>query len=365
MTRPKVLFVFNRVRAERAQAFARGLAPDDALYGLHAIRERGFDATFDDIGHDIRGVGRLYKAVDDTLSGGGRRVGFHWWQAKRLLPRLREADLVFATADSSALPILWLRRRGLFRAPVVYGSIGLTQSFPDARGALFRWYRGLARSAERVVAFSVREREELVERFGVVPERAAFVPFGVDARFYRARDAGTACDAPPLAFGLDPMRDWPTLAAATKDLALPIDVIAIGDRLAGTAIPANWRVSPPVDFAALAARISAAQFVVLPVRENPYTGATISLLSAMACGKAVVVSRTSALAQGYGLVHDESVVFVKPGDAAELRDAIERLTADPARCARIGASARAHVERAFTVDHMADRLAAIFREVLA
>lgn len=362
MTRPKVLFVYNRVRAERAAAFAAGLAPDDSLYGLHAIRARGFDAEFDDIGHDIRGIGKVYKAVDDALSGGGRRVGFHWWQAKRLLPRLRAADLVFATADSSALPILWLRKRGLFRAPVVYGSIGLTQSFPEARGALFRWYQALAGSAARVIAFSVRERDELVERFGVAADRVVFVPFGVDARFYRPGGAG---DAPPLAFGLDPMRDWPTLAAATRESAEPVDVIAIPDRLTETAIPANWRVSPPVDYAALAARIAAAKFVVLPVRENPYTGATISLLSAMACGKAVIASRTSALADGYGLSHDDNVVFVEPGDADGLRAAIQRLSADPALCARVGAAACAHVERAFTVDHMADRFAGIFREALA
>lgn len=362
MTSPKVLFVYNRVRSERAAAFAACLAPDDSLYGLHAIRERGFDAEFDDIGHDIRGIGRLYKAVDDELSGGGRRIGFHWWQAKRLLPRLRSADLVFATADSSALPILWLRRRGLFRAPVVYGSIGLTQSFPEARGALFRWYRELAGSAARVIAFSMHERDELVTRFGMDEVRAVFVPFGVDASFYRPGGTG---DAPPLAFGLDPMRDWPTLAAATRESAGPIDVIAIPDRLGGTAIPPSWRVSPPVDFATLAARIAAAKFVILPVRENPYTGATISLLSAMACGKAVIVSRTSALAEGYGLTPGDNVVFVEPGDADGLRASIHRLSTDPALCARIGAAARVHVERAYTVDHMADRFAAIFREALA
>lgn len=362
MTSPKVLFVYNRVRSERAAAFAASLAPDDSLYGLHAIRQRGFDAEFDDIGHDIRGIGKLYKAADDALSGGGRRIGFHWWQAKRLLPRLRAADLVFATADSSALPILWLRRRGLLRAPVVYGSIGLTQSFPDARGALFRWYRELARSAARVIAFSVREREELIERFGIAEDRAVFVPFGVDARFYRAGEAGSA---PPLSFGLDPMRDWQTLARATEGSVETIDVIAIPDRLGGTAIPASWRVSPPVDFAALAARIAAAKFVILPVRENPYTGATISLLSAMACGKAVIVSRTAALANGYDLADGENVVFVPPGDADALRAAIDRLSGDEALRSRIGHAARAQVERAFTVDHMADRFATIFREALA
>jgi hypothetical protein len=41
--------------------------------------------------------------------------------------------------------------------------------------------------------------------------------------------------------------------------------------------------------------------VALPVRENTYSGATTVLLQALALGKPVVVSRTSAIATGYGL----------------------------------------------------------------
>ena len=48
-------------------------------------------------------------------------------------------------------------------------------------------------------------------------------------------------------------------------------------------------------------RLLAARVVALPVRENSYSGATTTLLQAMACGKPTVVTRTAAIARGYEL----------------------------------------------------------------
>lgn len=354
----RVLFAFNRRRSDRQRDFERGAAPDDGLYALNAVRGLGFDAAFTDIGHDIRGVGRLYKAVDDRLSRHGARIGFHWWQAKRIRSELRKADLVFATADSSALPILWFKRRGLFHAPVVAASIGLTRFFPQSDSGLGAFYRGLLGAAKTVIVYSLAELSELTRVFGVPAERGQFVPFGVDTRFYAP--AVTGYDD-PLAFGIDPQRDWALLAEATRG-AEPIRVITNPDLLKGVDAPAWWIVHEPVDFLGLRRAIAEASFVVLPVRANPYTGATISLLSAMAMGKAVVVSRTDALADGYGLEHGRNVHFVGPGDAGDLREAIARLRRDEDYRRLLGEAAARHVADGYTTGHMAARLAAIFRE---
>ncbi len=111
-------------------------------------------------------------------------------------------------------------------------------------------------------------------------------------------------------------------------------------------------------------RTSSAAFVVLPVTANDYTGATITLLSAMNAGKAVIASGTGAIAAGYGLESGRNVVIVPCGHEAALRGAMRTLASDAAKCARIGEQARAHVQAGFTVERFADDLAAIFWETL-
>ena len=72
-------------------------------------------------------------------------------------------------------------------------------------------------------------------------------------------------------------------------------------------------------------RLERARVVALPVRDNSYSGATTVLLQAMALGKPVVVTRTAAIATGYGLEDGANVPCSSPpGDAAALRRARSR-----------------------------------------
>ena len=102
-----------------------------------------------------------------------------------------------------------------------------------------------------------------------------------------------------------------------------------------------------------------ARVVALPVRDNAYSGATTTLLQAMALAKPVVVSRTAAIADGYWLEDGTNVRLVPPGDDAAFcggeraaRRAGRRGRARPARArdgrarARLGALRRPARRRA-------------------
>src|SRR4029078_6473269 len=98
-------------------------------------------------------------------------------------------------------------------------------------------------------------------------------------------------------------------AAPRRDLALLLDVArrlpGHSFHVVGTAaavrelgvLPANVTAEVDVPFVRVCERLLSARAVALPVRENSYSGATTTLLQAMACGKPVVVSRTSATAR--------------------------------------------------------------------
>ena len=80
------------------------------------------------------------------------------------------------------------------------------------------------------------------------------------------------------------------------------------------------------------------------MKENSYSGATTVLLQALAMGKPVVVSRTRAIARGYGLGDGENCRLVPPGDAGAFETALVDLLQDEVARTGIGVNARATAE---------------------
>jgi glycosyltransferase involved in cell wall biosynthesis len=76
----------------------------------------------------------------------------------------------------------------------------------------------------------------------------------------------------------------------------------------------------------------------------------------MAMGKPVVVSRTEAIADGYGLEDGVNCRLVEPGDANALERAVLDLFADDGAAAALGSRARETVERCHTWDRYTDAI---------
>ena len=358
----RVLTLFNRPRSERFAAAEAGCCPDELLYGTRTLRARGWDVVTTDLGFGSYFGGRLLKGVDNALSRGGRRTGFHLKQAWRVRRLCREVDLIFATADSSGLPVLFLQALGLFDTPVVYSSIGLAETFGEPAGVIYWMYRKLLLRARRILVYAEAEAAALTRVFHLPPGLVRFVPFGVETDFFAATPPGPGA---PLAFGLDHRRDWPALFAAAAELETELDVVTNPDLVRGLAVPRNVRLhaSEPVD--ALRERLRRAPFVILPVRENNYSGGTISLLQSMAAGRAVIVSQTQAITGGYGLRDDENCLLVPPGDVPALARAMTRLSREPTTAARLGGAAARHVREHLDIQQWATTVEETWREALA
>ena len=103
-------------------------------------------------------------------------------------------------------------------------------------------------------------------------------------------------------------------------------------------------------------RLQEARVVALPVLENSYSGATTVLLQAMALGKPVVVTRTKAIATGYGLVDGENCRLVPPGDDEMFERALKDVLRDEWRGRALGAGARRAVEDGLTWTRYVDRI---------
>ena len=121
-------------------------------------------------------------------------------------------------------------------------------------------------------------------------------------------------------------------------------------------LPHNVSVETDIPLEDVRARLAAARVVALPVRDNSYSGATTTLLQAMALGKPVVVSRTDAIATGYSLEDGVNCRLVQPGDGEELERAVLEMLTGADAAAAIGIRAREAVERSLTWERYTNAL---------
>jgi len=156
----------------------------------------------------------------------------------------------------------------------------------------------------------------------------------------------------------EPGRDFDLLkdvAVRRPELSFRIVASADHSRSLGS-LPANVALETDIPLEEVRDRIAAARIVALPVRDNSYSGATTVLLQAMAMAKPVVVSRTDAVAKGYGLENGINCRLVEPADGDALERAVVELVADAGAASKLGTRARETVERSFSWERYTNAL---------
>jgi glycosyltransferase involved in cell wall biosynthesis len=210
----------------------------------------------------------------------------------------------------------------------------------------------LARAA-RVAAVSRSIAEEAVRGFAVPRRKIEIVPNGVDDFF----SPGDGKDDYVLVVGtLEPRKGLDDLLAVWDSLPLPRPrLILCGD--------AGWktRIGPRegVDVAGFVDRVRLRELyrrAALFVYPSRFEGFGIPPLEAMACGTAVVATRTGAIPEFAG----DAALLVDPGDRVALRDAIIRAGASRSLRDEL---ARRGIERAAL--YRWDRSARLMTELLA
>lgn len=207
------------------------------------------------------------------------------------------------------------------------------------------------------------QRDLLVDKAGLPPEKVHFLYDSVDADFF---DPAKTTPAPgegyAFACGLE-NRDYDTLAAAAAGGRLPVRVQASGyfpqETAADQGVPANLEINRTrISYGDLRARYAAASFVVVPLHAVPYAAGVNGLLEGMAMGKAVIVTGSPGLADYTGL---DSLVTVPAADPARLAAAMDTLWRDPQACAQMGRANRDWVLRRAAVEQYAATIAGHMR----
>jgi glycosyltransferase involved in cell wall biosynthesis len=300
--------------------------------------------------------------------GGARRVP----GLVRLLRRERPA--VFHAHMSSPVACKWgLAAAVLARVPAVLGTVQVGAYEPPNRSAYWQ-LRALARGVDRYLAVSGEIAAELVERLDWPAEKVEVAYNAVDVERasvpappgLRTQLGGS--ETRPLVLTparLDAQKGHGVLLEAIAEVPAALFLLA-GDgpeRGALEARAAELGVAERVSFLGrredVPQLLAACDVFVLP---SLYEGSSLAVLEAMAAGTAIV---SSAIGGTEELIDDgRSGLLVAPGDAPALAAALRKLLGDSQLREDFAARARERVEAGLTREQNADRIAAVYRELL-
>jgi glycosyltransferase involved in cell wall biosynthesis len=221
--------------------------------------------------------------------------------------------------------------------------------------------RAVYLGAAAIAAFSERVKRSLVRDYGVDPGRVAVVGAGANVvpGAPERRDDGRTV----LFVG----KEWerkggPVLARAFELLRrrIPDSRLLVAGPRGRLDLPEGAACLGRVPLAELPALCARATAFAMPTLREPYG---LAFLDAMACGLPCVGPRAEAVPE---IIDDgETGILVSPADAAALAAALERLFADRALAARLGAAGRAKVLAGLTWEHVAARVEALLAQAAA
>ena len=269
--------------------------------------------------------------------------------------------VVFTDGEQVGIPYAAMTR--LVRRRPRHVMIGHVLS-PRKKALLHRLLR-LQHRVDALVVYASEQARFAVEELGYRREQVVLSHFMVDTGFWRPDAVTPASRQRPLlcAVGQE-RRDYPTFVEAVRALDVDVAIAAVSpwskyqDSSAGLDVPANV-TARGYDLFELRQLYADAAFVVVPLEDTDFQAGITTILEAMAMGKAVVCTRTKG--QTDVVVDGENGVYVPPTDPVALRQAIERLVADPAEAARLGANGRRWVEQHADLDAYVAQLATLVR----
>jgi glycosyltransferase involved in cell wall biosynthesis len=344
----RATFVYANSRRDVLAGVERGDQPDTALYGARQLRDHGIDARF----HDPLLTRRTLPAWLDRAAWNLREVTAPY--------EVGRTDVLF-TPLAALLP---LAARGR-RLPVVVMNFGLNLIWRRASRARRALLGASLRSAARVICLGESQRSELIALAGLDPDRVVTMLVPVDVQYFEPRAVATGRTV--LSVGKDLARDYATFLEAVGPLDVAATLVSHPRNVAQLEVPPNTTLRGSVPFSELRERYAAAACVVLPQRADDYPygsegGGLTALLEAMAMGRPIVASERAILRD---YVEDGVEALIVPAEDPEaMREAIQRVLADPELARSLGSAARARVERANASSVFAAGLAPLLRAVV-
>ena len=208
----------------------------------------------------------------------------------------------------------------------------------------------------------------MLREFGTPRNRMKVNYFGVDADFW-SPDSGAANKGYILSVGNDFRRDYELLLRVAATMPSQKFVILTRIKMEQPVPPnveimgSSWHTEAVTDIRLRELYRGAACIVVTLKESHQPSGQSVALQS-MACGKPVVLTRTSGLWHKELMRDGENVRMVEPADCEALKEAVEEVLGDLELSEKLGANGRELVCQHFTIENFAAGIESMCREAM-
>jgi glycosyltransferase involved in cell wall biosynthesis len=302
-----------------------------------------------------------YSTVDADprpLVQASRRCGLHVALAVHAFLQRGHYDVIFSNAEHVGLPLAGLLKT-VKRRP---GHVVIGHRVSSAKKKPF--FRVLHHQMDAIFLYAQTQLSYAKDVLRIPARKLRLIAFHADTRFYHPTPEAIV-ERRISSAGLE-WRDYPTLIEAVRGLDVDVRLAAASPWSKDNDETEDIRLPPNVtaqsySYDELRDLYASSLFVVVPLYENDFQAGVTTLLEAMAMGKAVIVTRTTG--QRDVIADGSNGLYVPPGNALALRDAIVHLLSHPDEAVRLGVNARRTVESRMSLDSWADRIAEVVREV--
>lgn len=340
--KPFLLFVFRGYRSEWLSMWISGEGASDFLYGLPYLDGSKFNVGFVEGDNSFRNWKRWLCLPIEHILSSWVRIGFgmhivwmHW-------RKMRRADILISTVDTCGLPLAMFKYIGVLKTPLIYISQGLAHRMEalspkrPLNRFLRTWYTHILHSVDKILVFGEGASQPLTSLFDLPPGRVSVLPFGIDDEFWKPDNREAGDGGFILSVGSDAARDYPTLLQAIDGQDLRI---VTRQHLPRALISKTVYISSKLTPIELRRLYQRARFVVIPLKDVDQPSGQSATLQAMACRKAVILTRTRGLWAPEQMRHLETCYLVEPNNVNGLRKAISFLETHPQEIKRIGDNA--------------------------
>lgn len=393
-----ILYVFTSGRRVRLQARESGEdIPLEFLFGMPYLHQRGYAVDIlelSDLHPDTHSseYQNLHAVNQSIHSRFGFTASSHLFVGS--IEQLNHYDVLVAGNENVAFGLAHFKQQRILKPRLMFFVMGMlayipllkTKKYPRFKGykKLYKYvynrlynplyqqgkdiYRDLLLSSQDVIFLGKGEYEYASKTFRRLQHRFHFLPFAVDTDFWIP--AKYVADASPnvLFMGNDGRRDFQlvlkiaqklrkihftciTSVIKEEDISENVDLIA-----------GNWKQMLLSDVE-IREHLQRCSLVILPLKETFQPSGQSVALQAMACGKPVLITKTSGFWEPGTFVDQKHLWFIHSDRVDEWCEMIERLLGDPGTLGALGHNARNLVEKNNHLEQFGQRLEHILTQL--
>ncbi|MBI3342074.1 glycosyltransferase family 4 protein [Candidatus Curtissbacteria bacterium] len=358
MKESRILFVYRTPRKHVLESWEKAKMPDSLLFGANHLIKKGYKIDFFDSSYSIFNPFHplFYPLEHSIIHKVG--MGFKIDQAIRLMPKLRDYDIIVATGDSAGLPILALKYCGVVKTPIIFMTAGLAGALKGNENSwVGKFYKKILRMPDVFTAYSQIEIDFFVKKMGIPKGKIEYMPLGTDWDYFSKKQKRKTTKNVICAVGVDSGRDYGTLFRAVEDLPYEIEVACHPSNIKGLKIPNNVKVHLNAPITEVKEIFDRSLISIVPCYERFRSAGQMVILESGSAGLPVIASKIAGITSAFKFKNKKEILFFEPENADDLRNKIKLLIQKPKTAQMLGKSISQTIHRDYTTKVLARNLA--------